>query len=107
TLAGDSNIKSLTCEADSIDLNGYTLMVDGKKYTEGTACSGEAIEIKSEGSGREGMQAPPDGDKPQMGGKDMEPPKDGERPSKPDGEPPEKPDGMGGHGAGTPPDKPE
>ncbi len=123
TLTGDSNINSLTCEADSIDLNGYTLMVDGKKYTEGTACSGEAVEIKSEGGGREGMQAPPDGDEPQMGGKDMEPPKDGERPSKPDGEPPEKPDGdppaktdgqppekpdgMGGPGGGNPPDKPE
>lgn len=115
TLTGDSYIKALTCDADSIDLNGYTLTVGGKEYTEGSSSSGEAIEIKTENSGREGMQAPPDGEKPQMGENGMEPPKDGERPEKPDGEPmqkpdgqpPEKPDGEGGPQGMAPPDKPE
>ena len=114
-LTGDSYIKSLTCDADSIDLNGYTLTVDGKEYAQGSASSGEAVDIKTQSGGREGMQAPPDGEKPQIGENGMEPPKDGERPEKPDGEPPvkpdgqppEKPDGMGGPGGGTPPDKPE
>ncbi len=115
TLTKDSYIRSLTCDADAIDLNGYTLTVDGKEYAQGSASSGEAVEIKTQSGGREGMQAPPDGEKPPMGEKGMEPPKDGERPSgsdgeppaKPDGQPPEKPDGMGGPGGGTPPDKPE
>ena len=114
-LTGDSYIKSLTCDADSIDLNGYTLTVDGKEYAEGSASSGEPVEIKTQNGGREGMQAPPDGEKPEMGENGMEPPKDGERPEKPDGEPlekpdgqpPEKPDGEGGPQGMAPPDKPE
>ena len=114
-LTGDSYIKSLTCDADSIDLNGYTLTVDGKEYAEGSASSGEPVEIKTQNGGREGMQAPPDGEKPEMGENGMEPPKDGERPEKPDGEPPEKPDGQppekpdgeGGPQGMAPPDKPE
>ena len=32
-LTGDSHIKSLKCDPDSIDLNGYTLTVDGEIYT--------------------------------------------------------------------------
>ena len=114
-LTGDSYIKSLTCDAESIDLNGYTLTVDGKEYAEGSASSGEPVEIKTQNGGREGMQAPPDGEKPEMGENGMEPPKDGERPEKPDGEPlekpdgqpPEKPDGEGGPQGMAPPDKPE
>ena len=114
-LTGDSYIKSLTCDANSIDLNGYTLTVDGKEYAEGSASSGEPVEIKTQNGGREGMQAPPDGEKPEMGENGMEPPKDGERPEKPDGEPPakpdgqppEKPDGEGGPQGMAPPDKPE
>ncbi|MGI5990060.1 MAG: hypothetical protein ACOX78_07335 [Lachnospiraceae bacterium] len=54
TLTGDSYITSLTCDADSIDLNGYTLYVNGVEYTEGTASSGSAVEAaerSSSGSG--------------------------------------------------------
>ena len=120
TLTADSNIKSLTCDADSIDLNGYTLTVDGKAYAAGSKSTGDEIEIKISES-RGGEMAPPDGKgKPDMGngtpgdGK-MQPPSDGERPerpngeppAKPDGEPPEKPDGMGTPPEGNPPAKPE
>ena len=37
TLTGDSFVESLSCEADSIQLNGFSLYVDGVPYTEGTA----------------------------------------------------------------------
>ena len=118
-LTGDSYIKSLTCDADSIDLNGYTLTVDGEIYTSGSMSEGKAIEIMlSEGRG--GMTSPSGNEPPNMGNKpsgngDMEPPTDGERPGSPDGEPPEKPDGEppvkpdgeGGPRDGNPPDKPD
>ncbi len=96
TLTEDSYITSLTCEADSIDLNGHKLYVDGKEYTSGTESTGTSVEAKvSEGGG-------PGGDKP-----DGEPPEmtDGE---KPDGEPPAKPDGSsdGQKPDGDPPAKP-
>ena len=68
TLTGDSYITSLTCDADSIDLNGHKLYVDGKEYTEGTASSGEAIVVESTGTGGSpgGTPggAPPEGPKP-------------------------------------------
>ncbi|SEA28305.1 hypothetical protein SAMN02910384_01194 [Pseudobutyrivibrio sp. ACV-2] len=71
TLTGDSYITSLTCDADSIDLNGYTLYVNGEEYSEGTASDGEAIELTSPSSGTiDGMPeggAPgekPDGEAP-------------------------------------------
>ena len=120
TLTADSNIKSLTCDADSIDLNGHTLTVDGKTYATGSKSTGDAIEIKiSEGGGAD--MAPPDGKgKPDMedearGDGQMQPPSEGERPerpdgeppAKPDGEPPEKPDGMGAPPDGNPPAKPD
>lgn len=125
TLSGDSNIKSLTCQADSINLDGYTLTVDGKTYTEGTAMSGDAIEIKiSEDKGPGGdMQAPPDGNgQPPQGGEGQPPqgegmgqpqgdlgqnPPDGEPPQKPDGEPPQRPDGGTGPDDGEPPARPD
>lgn len=44
-LTGDSHIKALTCGADSIDLNGFTLTVDGEPYLEGTASTGEAVVV--------------------------------------------------------------
>ena len=124
-LSVDSNISSLTCDADSIDLNGHTLTVDGKAYAAGTSSSGEAIEIKiSEEGGRgEGMQAPPDGKGEPPQGKEgdstpngnkaqdgkKEPPQDGDRPTSPDGQPPEKPDGEPPQkpGGDNPPVKPE
>ncbi len=66
-LTGDSYITSLTCDANSIDLNGHTLYVNGKAYTAGTASSGSAIEVEitSTGGGMggapDGMGTPPDG----------------------------------------------
>ncbi|HCA21876.1 MAG TPA: hypothetical protein DEO87_05830, partial [Lachnospiraceae bacterium] len=86
-LTGNSYITSLTCEADSIDLNGYKLYVNGEEYTSGTASTGEKIALSS-GSGSSGSggsdrpDAPPDGNG------------NGEPPAKPDGdngEPPTKP----------------
>ena len=44
TLTADSYIKSLSCEADSIRLNGHSLYVDGVLYTEGTAMEGSPVE---------------------------------------------------------------
>lgn len=93
TLTADSYVSSLTCDADSINLNGYKLYVNGEKYSEGTASTGEAVEIVSESSENGGA---PDGN----GG----PGGDG-------GTPPDKPDGDNsggpGGGGGTPPDKPD
>ena len=104
-LTADSYISSLTCDATSIDLNGYKLYVDGKEYEEGTESSGEAVEAKvSEGGGN--MEAPPDGN---GGPGDGSTPPDGEKPAgdppsgeKPEGDPPtgEKPEG-------DPPAKPD
>ena len=114
-LTADSAITSLTCDADAIDLNGYTLTVGGKTYAEGTASEGEAIEIKiEEGSGMDGMQAPPDGNMqpPQGDGMqappdgDMQPPQDGNGQGPSGGQPPEKPDGEAAPGGETPPAKP-
>jgi len=61
TLAGDSYITSLTCAADAIDLNGYTLYIDGKAYEAGTASTGVAVEfdVSSGGPGQGGE--PPEG----------------------------------------------
>ena len=81
TLSGDSYITSLTCEADSINLNGHTLYVNGKKYTEGTQSKGTAIEVTVSSNNGGG---PGEG-----------------------GTPPEKPDGSGSDNKGTPPAKPE
>ena len=86
TLTGDSYITALSCDADSINLNGYKLYVDGEEYTEGSESTGEAIELTS-GSG----SGAPDGAIPEGGAPDKEMPS-GEKPS---GEAPsgEKPDG--------------
>ena len=83
-LTGDSYITSLTCDTDSIDLNGYTLYVDGTAYTEGTASSGSAIEVQISNSGN-GMNGGPDGAPPE-GGPGGAPPEGG-----PGGNPPAKP----------------
>ena len=95
-LTGDSYITSLTCDADSIDLNGHTLYVNGTAYTEGSASTGDAIEVTISTSG--GMGAPPDGGNGGPGGA----PPDGGM-GGPGGAPPDG--GMGGPG-GTPPAKP-
>lgn len=54
TLTTDSYITSLTCDADSIDLNGHTLYVNGVAYTAGTVSSGTAIEFTVSSSGSMG-----------------------------------------------------
>ncbi len=41
-LTGDSCITALTCASDSIVLNGFSLTVGGRPYTEGAAASAEA-----------------------------------------------------------------
>ena len=46
-LTEDSYIDSLTCEANSIILNGHTLYVDGTAYTEGTESTGTEIVFSS------------------------------------------------------------
>ena len=65
-LTGDSYITSLTCDADSIDLNGHTLYVNGVAYTAGESSEGIAIEIVSESSGGGHSDKPgdPPGNKP-------------------------------------------
>ncbi len=99
-LAADANIAGLTCGTDAIALNGHTLMVGESAYQEGTASTGEAIEVDTSSTGGHG--GPGDG---------------GEPPAKPDGnggEPPAKPDGDGGQppakpdgNGGEPPAKPD
>ncbi len=54
TLTGDAHITSLTCDADSIDLNGHTLYVGGEAYASGTASSGTAIQHVVTSSGGHG-----------------------------------------------------
>ena len=105
TLSADSYITSLTCDADSINLNGYTLYVDGKAYEQGSASTGEAIEhTVSSGGGMgaapgeapDGQGAPGDGGTPpEMPGGEGAPSGDG-------GTPPEPPSGSNG----TPPEPP-
>lgn len=101
TLTADSYVSSLTCDANSINLNGYKLYVNGEEYSEGTASSGEAVEIVSENSGNGEHGDAPDGA-----------PGDGNGgPGGDGGTPPAKPDGdsSGGPGedGGTPPAKPD
>ena len=90
TLTADSYVSGLTVnEGSAIDLNGHKLYIDGKEYTEGSASSGEAFEIKTEGGGM------PDG--APGGGQGGTPPEmpgggqGGTPPEKPDGAPPAKP----------------
>lgn len=101
TLSGDTEITALTCDKNAIDLNGYTLKVDGKVYKEGTACSGEAIEIVAPALSGPGQMPPEDGkEQPPGNGKEQppeggaEPPKGDMEPPKNGQQPPEKPEGM-------------
>ena len=73
TLTGDSYITSLTCGTGAIKLNGHKLYVNGKEYTEGTASTGTAIEVKS--TGGSGMpDSPPVGKPGENGGSGGTPP---------------------------------
>ena len=88
-LTEDSYITGLTCEAGAVDLNGYTLYINGEVY-DGGASAGERIEAVVTSGGHSGMA--PDGEHGGPGGT----PPDGA----PGGTPPE-----GGPG-GEPPAKP-
>ena len=108
TLTGDSYITSLTCDADAIDLNGFTLYVNGEAYSEGTESQGTAVEAyKSEASDDSKGQRPEDGQGgPQQGEAPSEKPMDGQAPAgQNDGQqPPEKPEGDAqGNGQGGAP----
>ncbi len=60
-LTGDAYITSLTCEAGAIDLNGYTLYVNGTVY-DGGSSSGQAVEaVYSSGSHNGGQGKPSHG----------------------------------------------
>lgn len=103
TLTADSYISGLTCSEKSINLNGHKLYIDGKEYKEGSASTGEAIEIKEEANtngNSQGMDKPdgnpPSGEKP-----------DGEPPEKPDGSNDNKPSGNPPGDGETPPAKPD
>ena len=110
-LTGDSYITSLTCDASAIDLNGYSLYINGEKYQDGTSSTGSEVDFTlSTSANGDRPDAPPDGNqgkKPDGNGKNdgetpPEPPEgfDGQTPpDKPEGNPPEKPDG-------DPPEKP-
>lgn len=96
TLTSDAHITSLTCSAGAIELNGHTLYVGDTAYEEGTASTGEAIEVEvaasTGGPGEAPGGMPGDG----QGEPPAKPDGDGEPPAKPDGqdgEPPAKPDG--------------
>lgn len=101
-LTGDSHVTSLTCDADAIDLNGYTLYVDGDAYAKGTASTGEAVvfPVSSGGHGGNGGSGGGSGDAPsgEHGGPG-DPPPDGQGggdghggPGGDGNEPPPKPD---------------
>ena len=58
TLTADSYITSLTCDIDSIDLNGHTLYVNGVAYTAATSSTGSAIGFTVSSGGHGGGDMP-------------------------------------------------
>ena len=103
TLTGDSYITSLSCDSDSINLNGYKLYVNGEEYTEGSESTGEAITLEKAASNGapdgdmpdgEAPDGAPSGDKPDGEKPEGNPPSDMPSGEKPEGNPPsgEKPD---------------
>ena len=89
-LTGDSYITSLTCGADAIDLNGYTLHVGDQTYEAGTESAGEAIEFTVSSASGNGSGSP-DGKPGENGGNGGPGGKGG--PGGDGSTPPEKPDG--------------
>lgn len=83
TLTADSYVTSLTCDVNSINLNGHTLYVNGVAYNENTISTGNAIEIKTSDSKNS------DAKKSDAKGGGQEKPSDGQS-SK--GTPPKKPE---------------
>ena len=109
-LTGDSYITSLTCSADAIDLNGFTLHVGDQVYEAGTESTGQAIEFTlSSGNGNGSGSEKPEGMPGETGGKGG-PGGNGGPEGGPGGDgstPPEKPDGkMPGGDGSRPPKKP-
>lgn len=86
TLTGDSYVTSLTCDADSINLNGHKLYVNGEEYTEGSASTGEAVELPVSSGGGQGEGMPEGKPSDDQNGTSGSKPENG-------GTPPEKPDG--------------
>ncbi len=86
-LSADSYITSLTCIEGTVDLNGYTLYVNGTAY-EGGASEGEAIEAVVSSSGHNAGMPDEKGGTPPQGKPSERPEGSGE---KPEGEPPAKP----------------
>ena len=110
-LTGDSHITSLTCGADAIDLNGYTLYVGDETYEAGTASTGESIQFTvsaGSGNGGPGEGGAQDG-APGAGGPGGQAPDGNGGPGGDGTTPPAKPDGNGGPGGDgtTPPAKPD
>lgn len=109
TLTGDTEISSLSCGKNAINLNGYKLTVNGTEYQEGTESTGEAIETVTYESHQNGQPEMPPQDGEGKGG----PAKDGQAPQgKPgDGEKPadapEKPEGSDDQKPADAPEKPE
>lgn len=89
-LTGDSYITSLTCGADAIDLNGYTLHVGDQTYEASTESAGEAIEFTVSSASGNGSGSP-DGKPGENGGNGGPGGKGG--PGGDGSTPPEKPDG--------------
>lgn len=106
-LTGDSYITSLTCSADAIDLNGFTLHVGDQVYEAGTESTGQAIEFTlSSGNGNGSGSEKPEGMPGETGGKRGHGGKGG--PGGDGSTPPEKPDGkMPGGDGSRPPEKPD
>ncbi len=74
-LTADSNITALTCGADAIALNGYSLYVGDEAYVEGDASTGAAIEhTVAESTGGSGSGGEPPSKPGEGGGSDGEPP---------------------------------
>lgn len=92
-LTDDSYITALTCEADSIDLNGHKLYINGVAYGEGSVSTGEALVFatSSDSSGHSG-DAPGDPPSGEGNGGHGEPPDGGHGPGGDGEEPPPKPD---------------
>ena len=110
TLTADSYVSSLTVtDADSIDLNGHKLYVDGNEYAAGSVSEGSAYEIVNESSAQGGQPGDmPDGQPGDMPGGDRPDGKPGDAPGgdKPDGKPGDapggdKPDGKPGDAPGS------
>ena len=106
-LTGDSYITSLSCDEDAIDLNGFTLYVNGTAYEEGTSSTGTAVEAykssssdkndklgKGDKSGKGEKGSKPDGDHAKSG-KDEKPSgkPDGDHSNSENGKKGSKPDG--------------